>query len=270
MYADGINEARALASFYGINITAMDTTPAIVVQYVPTLGGGTEGKLKITSQGFCFKVDDTTPSGNSAFPNQTSSGWLTFASQTNMGQMVDAINGSIGWRAYLCAALRGDIASNLLAATETSVNDANGKTFYWDSKDETLISAGAVISGEKFVNNGKNGHVKDYEDGCENAIHFIEANFKDSAATLRFYSGRQGYAETQIGGAIAFTAANTATYPTGRDAGAEAPYVSSSRGQRLIARVTFLTKAKGTPNRFHVLGKTAVLKNDRVVTEDNF
>lgn len=273
MYANQIIEARALATTVGHNITALGTSPAIVAQYVPPRGAGglsstSVGKMKITSDGIRFKVDDDTPAGLDALPNQTSSGWLTYASQTNMGQMVDAIEGGIAWRAYLSVSLRGDLASNMLDQSEAICSVANGLTFFWDSKVETLISAGIAVSGERFLNNGIGGHVQDFEDACENTINFIEANFVDSAATLRFYSGKAGSAETQIGGTFLFTAAGVATY-FGKHNGDNA-FISAARGERLIARVTFLTEAIGTPNRFHVLGKTAVLKNDRVVTEINY
>lgn len=270
MYADQIAEARALATPYGQNITAMDTTPAIAIQYVPDFGAGgagstSVGKAKITTDGIRFKVDDSTPAGNDALANQTSSGWLTFASQTNMGQMLDAINnGGLAWRAIPKCMLRGDIASNLLAASETVVSNANGKVFFWDSKAETLIVAGAVVSGERFINNGKNGHVKDSDDEVENTIMYIEANIVDSDMTLTFYSST-ATADTQIGGALAFTAAGSATYFGKNDP--EDPYISAQRGARLIARVTTLTQQKGTPTRFHVLGKSAVLKNDRIVED---
>lgn len=272
MYTNQITDARALASVVGHNITALDTSPALVLQYVPDrgvggLGSTSVGKAKITTDGLRFKVDDDTPAGLDALPNQTSSGWLTFASQTQMGQMRDAITGGAAWRAYLVGSLRLDIASNMLAAAETVVSTANGFTFFWDSKVETLISACIAVSGEKFVNNGINGHVTDLDDFCENQINMVEANFVDSAATLTFFSASQT-ADVQIGGAFAFTAAGTATF-FGKNDPADV-YLVAKLGERLIARVTFLTQLIGTPNRFHVLGKTAVLANDRIVTEINY
>lgn len=269
MYQNQILEARSLAAVVGHNITALDTSPALVLQYVPDrgvggLGSTSVGKAKLTTDGIRFKVDDDTPAGLDVLPNQTSSGWLTFASQTNMGQMRDAITGGAAWRCKLVASLRGDIASNMLAAAETVVSTANGFTFLWDSKVETLISAAIAVSGERFVNNGINGHVKDLDDFCENQINFVEANFVDSDATLTFFSASQT-ADVQIGGAYTFTAAGTATYFGKNDPGDL--FIVAKLGERLIARVTFLTEAIGTPNRFHVLGKTAVLANDRIVTD---
>jgi len=272
MYQNQIVEARSLASVIGHNITALDTSPALVLQYVPDRGAGglgstSVGKAKLTTDGIRFKVDDDTPAGLDVLPNQTSSGWLTFASQTQMGQMRDAVTGGAAWRAYLVCARRIDIASNMLAAAETVVSIANGFTFLWDNKVETLISAGIAVSGEKFENNGINGHVKDLDDHCENTINFVEANFVDSAATLTFFSASQT-ADVQIGGAYTFTAAGTATYFGKNDP--DDTFIVAKLGERLIARVTFLTEAIGTPNRFHVLGKTAVLANDRIVTEINY
>jgi len=127
-----------------------------------------------------------------------------------------------------------------------------------------LISAAIAVSGERFENNGINGHVKDLDDHCENTINLVEANFVDSDGTLTFFSASQT-ADVQIGGALTFTAAGIATY-FGRNDPSD-PYITAKLGERLIARVTFLTEAIGTPNRFHVLGKTAVLANDRIVTD---
>ena len=272
MYTNQITDARALASVIGHNITALDTSPALVLQYVPDRGAGglgstSVGKAKITSDGIRFKVDDDTPAGLDVLPNQTSSGWLTFASQTNMGQMRAAIAGGAAWRCKLVASLQGDIASNMLTQSEAICSVANGLTFFWDSKVETLISAGIAVSGEKFEDNGINGHVKDLDDHCENTINMVEANFVDSDATLTFFSASQT-ADVQIGGAYAFTAAGTATYFGKNDP--DDTFIVAKLGERLIARVTFLTEAIGTPNRFHVLGKTAVLANDRIVTEINY
>ena len=260
-------EARNLAAVYGQSISALDTTPAITVQYSPALGAGGAsstrvGKMKITSDGFRFKVDDDTPSGNDVLTNMTSSGWLTYASQTNMGLMRDNLNGSIAWRCILRASLRGDIASNLLDATETVVSNDAGKVFFWDSKVETLVAAGLVISGERFVNNGRAGHVTDADDEVENSLLFLEVNHVDSDLTLTFYSATQS-AETTIGPTTAFTAAGTATYFGNNDP--DDVYITATRGERLIARVTVLTEAIATPTRFHALGKSAILKNDRFV-----
>ena len=276
MYQNQILEARSLATVVGHNITALDTSPAIVVQYVPARGAGgasstSVGKMKITNDGLRFKVDDDTPAGLDLAPLMSSSGWLTDATYTNMGQIVDAINGGAAWRAYLGCALRGDASAALLNASETVVSIANGFTFFFDSvlvATTTAVSAGIMVSGEKFLNNGINGHVTDFEDACENTINYIEATFVDSAATLRFYSGKAGSAETQIGGSEAFTADGSAV--RFGDTDPVDPFISAKRGERLIARVTFQTVDIGTPTRFHVLGKTAVLKNDMFVAEMNY
>lgn len=271
MRQEQIIEARNLASVYGQNITALDTTPAIAIQYVPDRGAGgagstSVGKAKITTGGIRFKVDDSTPAGVDALSNQTSSGWLTFASQTNMGQMFDAINtGSSAWRAIPKVMLRGDIASNLLAAAEVIVSNAVGRVFFWDHKVETLINAGAVISGERFINNGIAGVVRDSSDEVENMLLYIEANFVDSDLVLSFYSSTHS-ADTQIGGALSFTAAGSATYPTGRET-PDTVYLRATRGSRLMVIFTALTEAIATPTRVHVLGKSAVLKNDRFVSD---
>jgi len=269
MTAEQIIEARALAIPYGQNYVGFDKAPCIAVQYVPDLGsegaGSTlVGKMKITDDGFRFKVDDDTPAGKDLIANMNASGWLLYAANTTIGDMFDNINGSLALRAILKSTLRADLASNSLNAVEATVTGATGKVFFWDNTGAGLIVAGAVISGERFVNNGLKGHLKDSADEVENSLLYIAANMADSTMVMKFYTASSS-AETQIGGSASWAAAGTEV-----ETGATNPddiYLSATRGDRMVIRVTTLTTAKGTPNRFHVLGKSAVLKNDRIVED---
>lgn len=263
-----IDEANALALPYSQNITALDTTPAIAIQYVPDMGAGgfgstSVGKVKITSDGLRFKVDDTTPAGIDALQSMTASGWLPYSTQTNMGQLLEKINGSLAWRAIPKCMLQGDIASNLLAVAEAIVSNAVGKVFFWDSKVETLIVAGGVISGERFVNAGRNGHVTDAADLVNNTLLMVEANIVDSNMTFTVHSASNTAEGLAI--SVAFTAAGTATF-----FGKQNPddlFIQSVLGERLVIKITGPTEAIGTPTQVTIRGKSAVYKNDRIVQD---
>lgn len=263
-----INEARALAPKVALNLTAADTTPAIVVQYVPNLGsGGAEAKVKVTTNGMYFEVDSsaaTEDCGADAVGNTT--GWLLFATYTNLGQLVDAINGHAAWRAYLAAALRTDNTSWMLATALTSVtggseSTGHGKTFYFDNSASGHSSV--VFSGEKFLNSGVNGHVTDDGDQCENTLYYGAFDCNNDVY-LRFYSSSHT-ADTKLLADISHTA-SSATYINKHTA--EVEFISSKRGERLVVRCAAITAAKAaTPVTFQTLGKTAVLRNNRIVDE---
>lgn len=262
MRTEQIQEALALAQPIAHNQTTSDVSPAIVIQYVPAIGGAdTVGKVKVTTQGLRFKVDDTTPSGANAIGN--SSGWILDATYTNMGQVLDQINGYAAWRAYLVCSRRGDASDSLLSTAEATCTGANGKTIFWDT--DSIALCGIAISGEKFVNNGLNGHVKDADSVCINTMLYARVTMV-SDGTLKFYSSSQA-ADTLLGPTFACGSASQV------EIGEENPsigYIAAKMGERLLVLVDSATAGNGTPTEFHVVGKTAVLKNDRIVTEDNY
>ena len=144
----------------------------------------------------------------------------------------------------------------------------NGITLYSDTSTNKGVSL--AISGEKFVSNGVNGHVTDDGDECENEMLYGSFNVTCvSAPHLRYYSGKQGSTETLITSSKLLTTATVLLegeeIPTG-------PFIQATRGERLIMRC--ISPSAATPAitapAITILGKTAVLKNDRLVTEDNY
>lgn len=272
MYLRQIEEARALATPVTQNITATDTDPAIVIQYVPALGtGGTAATIALAtgSQTLTFTVDSSAPAELDAIGGASGALVLTDAVFDTMGELVDYINGRSAWRAYLVGALRSDNPTNLLVKSAASCIGDNGLTFYSDTSTNLGISL--AISGEKFVNNGINGHVKDFEDECENEMLYGSFNVTcASAPYLSYYTGKQGSTETLI------TAAKLLTSASGTLEGEEiptGPFIQATRGQRLIMRCVSPSVANATPvtaGTITVVGKTAVLKNDRIVSEQNW
>jgi hypothetical protein len=243
----------------------------MVVQYVPALGtGGSSATLAYTTGStMTFQVDGADPAGADTIGNTSGELACEAASLDTMGELVDYINGRAAWRAYLVGSLRADLSSGLLAVSASSaVYDANGLTIYSDTSTNTGVSL--AISGEKFVNNGVAGHVKDADDQCENEMLYGSFNVTCvSAPHLRYYTGKQGSTETLITASKLLVSA-TATLegeeiPTG-------PFIQATRGQRLIMRCITPSAAAPAVSApvITIAGKTAVLKNNRIVDEDNY
>ena len=269
MYQEQIVEARALATVVPHNITAVDTTPWIVVQYVPALGtGGAAATVDIDAgrDTLTFQVDAAAPAGADAIGNTTGILDLSSSTYSTMGKLVDAINGVAAWRAYLVGALRSDLVSSLLVQAAASCFGANGKTLFSDSSVSKDISI--AISGEKFVSNGISGHEKDFEDGCENSMQYASINATSaSLAVIRYYTGKQGSTEAQLGSDVDTV---SATAKEQGEANLSVDFVTAARGERLIVRAIGVSNTAITAPVVHVLGKTAVLKNDRFVDEINY
>jgi hypothetical protein len=219
-----------------------------------------------------FKVDDAAAAGlDRVLLSGTLTGTITitegYTTCDTMGELVDVINSSVAWRAYLVAAIRSDPVSLLITTTSSAAAGANGLTIYCDTSANTgaggSIGPGVAISGEKFVSNGINGHVKDWEDQCENST------FSTSTGTLVYYSGKAGSAETQIGSDVPLT---TAVRKEQGEANLSVPFIKSTLGHRLVVRCespSIFAVAAGCTD-FQVIGTTAVFANDRIVNEDNY
>lgn len=262
-------EARALATVVPHNITAVDTTPWIVVQHVPSLGTGGAAATVTVAAGrdtLTFQVDAADPAGADVIGNTSGELDLSSSSYSTMGKLVDAVNGTAAWRAYLVGCLRSELVSSLLVRTAVSCFGDNGRTLFSDSSVSAEISI--AISGEKFISNGKAGHLKDAEDGCENSMQYASINATSvSLAVIRYYTGKQGSTEVQLGSDVDLV---TATAKEQGEANLSVDFVTSRRGERLIVRAVAASSVALTVPVVHVLGKTAVLRNDRQVTAINY
>ena len=280
----GIEEARSLAPTVPQTQAAADVSPFMVVQYVPNLGtGGTSASIALVqNSSMTFLVDSSAPAGADAIG---ASGILDTSSSTydTMGELVDAINGVAAWRAYLVAALRSDASSILLAKSATICSTAVGLTFYGDTSQNegsivsgtagTVEIVGAAISGEKFVNNGIAGHLKDADDGVENAMLYAEVQLTFTGVTnsLRIFSGKQGSAEVLI---YNQTLTSTTEQDFGRTGtvqadGLNSVFLKAPLGHRLILRAGAAT-AFSAFTKFNVLGRSAVISGKRQVDSVNF
>jgi len=266
MHANQIVEARKLATPTVLNITAVDEGPYMVVQYVPDLGtGGAAATVTVATAAttITFQVDAAAPANADAIGNSTGEIITTQSTYDTMGELVDYINGRQAWRAYLVGALRADTPTHLLNFSAASCFGATGKVMYGDNSDSLDVSL--AISGERFVNNGINGHVKDWDDQCENSLEYGAFTVTcASPAVLRYYSGRQGSTETQLMDDILLT---TTVMKEQGEANPSLPWIQAERGERLVIRVVGLSPASpATVPTIHVIGTTAVLSGSRIVT----
>lgn len=257
-----ISEARSLALPYGQAFTDVDAFPQLQVQYVPELGtgGALATCVTTTATGLVFDVDGTTPAGKDVIG---SSGALTFASYTTLGALADAINGAQAWRAILRGALRADASDDNLLAGDASCIGAEGLAIYGDA--DPIDEGSVAISGERFISNGKNGHVKDFDDACENSLLFYQIDVGATGnGTIKVYSEQQNSTSVQTLYSETYTddAENIRGVSSGQ--AANAAWLTAPRGSRLIVRLAAVTSFDDIV-AFHVLGKTAVLKGDRFV-----
>jgi len=270
-----IEMAKEIAPVVVRNITANDTDPWMVVQYVPELGtGGTSASIAlIVASSMTFLVDSAAPAGKDAIGTSgvilTSGGtWDT------MGELCDAINGAIAWRAYLVGALRADKSSNMLAKSATACTKTgtnNGLTFYGDTSANYSLSM--AISGEKFDGYGPNDHKKDWDDRVLNQLLYgsfkvtYASNATGMAQGLKYYSGKQGSTETQLGGGVALV---TATAKLQGEAAPSLPWIEATIGHRLIIRIANSSAGALSIPTINTTGKSIVYNDSRIVDEANY
>lgn len=272
MILQQIEEARKLATPVPQAITAVFTCPSFIIQHIPTLGtgGATAGVSAAGGEGaLTFSVDSAVTAGADLVGTL---GVLLMSGYSTIGDVQDKVNANPSWRMILVGALRADIPTAIVAKTG-AVCGETGITFYHDSSS-TYGTGGhqhfsTAISGEKFANKGVNGHVKDDDDECENTLHYMTftGTFASPGATsvgqyIKYYSGKQGSTEVQMGGSVAIT---DATAKEQGEANVGDAWIRSKRGERLVIRMVCDCVGAVTAPTINIIGSTAVLKNDRIV-----
>lgn len=273
MHLQQIEEARKLATPLAHVFTGIDTFPAFVVQYVPDNGLSSAYRAKIalvldTSMTFTTGAAGTTAVGDS---QATADGIgtagvidISNASYDTCGELMDYINGHPAWRMYLVGAKRSTGMETILAKGAAFCDVANGLTFYHDASEGAKCAA-VAISGEKFVNNGVNGHLKDADSQCENMLlHLALTVGVTDNGLLNLYSCSQ----RADGDAVGFILTND-TLLTKGETNLASIFHQSTRGERLIVEIDGSTSFDDIA-QCQIVGKTAVLKNDRIVDEKNY
>lgn len=270
MNYDQIMKAVAAATPYGQAFSDVDGHPALVVQHVPSGGTGATAATAdcATATDLTFQVDGTDPAGLDAIGD--SSGVVAFATYTTMGALKDYIDGLSAYRAYLVGGLRADAsASKLLTAGAASCFGDTGLTFYHDASSTDFGSF--AISGERFVNNGPNGHITDAvgkNGGYLNSLMVANINVGITGATPLLNI----YAEKQAGTTVQTLDTRVMVDDTLEAVGTESPdvpYIQAPIGYRLVGRVSVATTYDDIAT-FTVLGKCADLYGNGMVVKQNW
>ncbi len=291
---ESISTARTIAQIIPTTQSAADTSPLMVVQYVPALGtGGATANITFSDPDMTFTVIGAAPAGADAIGTAGVISVTEDGVNNTMGLLVDIINATQAWRAYLVAALRSDQSSLMLAkahALGAAAGDT-GVTFYGDTSVNQASSVsgtegaytvvGTAISGEQFVNNGIGGHYKDNGHATENSLLYAEVQLTFTGLSaagstvplgrLQLYSGKQGEAETLLYNQPLRSTLEKNLGRTGVDqqTGLGTIFLTAPRGERLIIRAITPTDFSAY-TKFNVLGKSAVISGDHLVDTANF
>jgi hypothetical protein len=264
-----ILEAEAAASPYSQAFTDVDGSPAMVVQCVPDNGDSiTAATLQVvTATGLTILINGAAPAGTNAIG---ASGVVAFATYTTLGAVRDALNSTRVYRAYLVGGLRADTsASKLLTASAASILGDTGLTIYHDASSTDHFSF--AISGERFVNNGVNGHITDAigkNGGYRNSLLAANINMGITGASPQI----QFHFEKQQGTTVQASVTRVMVDDTLEEIGTEnpmIPYLTAPIGYRLVGRVSVATTVDDIAT-FDVLGKSADLTGAYHVTEKNW
>lgn len=256
-------EAKELALPIPFSVTANDTCPAALFQYVPDGGdGGTAATLTYVQGGnLTVTVGGAVPAGNDAFGT---SGVISCAAAAydTIGEVVNYFNSLPAWRAKLLCRPE-TLMANILAQTSTSCLLDNGLALYLDtSVADTTYIWNAAITGSMFDNYGLAGSKSDVDDHCVNRFHMAQFTQDfTSAATAYLYVFKQGdttstkvYTKALVDATL--TDMGNTTHPT-------QPWYEAPEGYTLCLEIR--SDAATAFSTFTVLGSTIVRKNNRVV-----
>jgi hypothetical protein len=249
----------AIARPYAQSYSAVDTFPQAIVQYVPSGGtGGTAATCQVVSAtSLTFQVDGANPAGADAIGD--ASGVVAFATYTTMGALKDYIDGLSAWRMILIGAKRADAsASKLLTAAATSCLTEEGLRIYGDASATDHLSF--AITGEKFVNYGANGHVKEAGRTWNTLLSAsINVGLTGSSPQIEFsFEAQKATPAIQV--AHTLVMADDTLEEIGV-ANPSVPYLQSPLGMRIIGRVSAATSVDDIAT-FNVLGKSTFIKGD--------
>lgn len=263
MHLKQIEEARALATPVTHVFTDVDTSPAFSMQYNPQGGdGGTAATVALIQDGdMTVLVGGSAPTGNDTFGT---AGVLdtSAALYDTVGEFADYVNGLVGYSCIIhCRRAQG--METILAKSATSFINATGLTFYLDASASDIMTI--PISGGRFVNNGPNGMETDADGQCENQLLYVAANLGLTGnGSMRLYSCSQ----SSDGGALTFTMTDdTALAKGGTDL--DEIFFQATRGERIVVEF-FAATSLDDIAQLEVIGRTAVLKNDRIVASKNY
>ena len=255
-------EHEQMARPWAQSFSAVDTFPQAIVQYVPDGGtGGTAATCQVvTATGLTFQVDAANPAGADAIG--TAAGVVAFATYTTMGALKDYVDGLTAWRMILLGAKRADAsASKLLTAGATSCITASGLRIFGDASTTDHISF--AITGERFVNNGLSGHIKE-RGACWNTLLSASLNVGLTGGTPQIefsFEGQRASDAIQVAHSLVMV---DDTLEEIGVANPSVPYLQAPLGFRIIGRVSVATTVDDIA-KFEVLGKSAYINGEQLI-----
>jgi hypothetical protein len=270
MNLEQLYAARQLASPLVYAKSGADASPAFCIQYVPDLGtGGAAATIAlIQNSTMTVLVDAAAPTGADAIGTN---GVIVTSAAANdtVGELQATFNAKAAYRFIRLGAIGSDAMSGILAKSASSCIGPNGLFFYFDGSVSKKI--GIPFTGERFVDNGINGHQKDADNKNLCSINYFEwvSAVTVTNGTIKVYADDQ---TTPIGGEdLLFQAASFPTAGTRRKYGDEnpsIPWITAPMGKRILVQIYTPSSTTGpVPTAISVHGQVAVSSGAYLVTE---
>ena len=239
----------------------VDGFPQMLLQYVPDGGtGGTAATAAVTTgTDITILIDGEVPAGKDAIG---ASGVVAFATYTTLGTLRDVLNSTPAYRCILLGGLRADAsATKLLTAGAASIMTDSGLRIYGDASATDHISF--AITGERFVNNGLDGHVKE-RGACWNTLLAASLNVGltgGSPQIIFYFEGQRASDAVQT--AFSLVMVDDTLEAIGTD-NPSVPYLQAPLGFRIVGRVSVATTVDDIA-KFAVLGKSAYMNGEQLI-----
>jgi hypothetical protein len=258
------------------NITLQDTCPAIIFQFCGELGADASAATAATCQfaqgaSLTFTVGATTPAGIDAIGTSgvfnTSTG-----DYDSVGEVVNAVNDvGLMWRAIGLVAPETPMANLLTKGSASCITD-NGYVVYLDSSvADTEYLHAIPITGEAFLSNGPDGHVKDatVEDGGNGVINIFNyakmSTDITTAGTLNIKMWKQG--DTVSTTVLQEAMADDSLVNTGNYNHPELDFIKSREGYMFSVEWRSDASFNTDPDICRVVGRSVVTDDSRIVTK---
>jgi hypothetical protein len=187
---------------FGAGLSADDTDVALVVRYVGT-GAGASTNVAVSAAGDLTFLKTGVAVDEFECPVSGALGGVIDVSDTacdTMGEVVDVINASTNWRAFLVGALRADSSNDtLLTISATDATAANGLGLKFDTDVAKIASIAFMPAGNDinfFIagtgSMGAGGFRPEPFSTWRGAVSLIRATstFASGTSTIKVYSVR--------------------------------------------------------------------------------
>lgn len=249
------------------SISAITGMPALQIQYVGALA---YGNYKVVTTVLTLYADDTDGATTAVLTADTNAaGYDTF------GELVDAINATGVFRAFLIGANRSDDSDAMLdAIANVTCKTTNGKTLYFEQTTTSQIY-GMAITNQKFTYRpigGWDTHDKGWtkDINCINSLKMLDATFTliDGGAINIYAADDEGKNNGVLVWSDAFA---TTVQELHGNTVPDDVFVATSRGMRLVIQFPAVTTVASdfTAAAVRIIGHTKDVA-DGLVPDSNY